>query len=172
MTEIDGTAARLQLEELQSRWQDLQDNKLALQLFLLDSASETLPDDFDVQLADMFDTCEEQQLQEQIASLSSFITVVEDQQVALNSIAEEEAQQAASLQLATALEAQEQWEASVLRPHDAALARAIAGCNARDWRERGELLEHPMDLSGRPGELDALESASAAVDAGLYVLRM
>lgn len=130
MAEIDRTAARLQLEELQCRWQGLQDNKLALQLFLQNSASDS-ENDIDLQLVELLDASEEQQLQEQIESLSSLITLVEDQQVALNSIAEEEAQQAASLQLATALEAQEQWESSVLRPHDAALARAIAACTVQ-----------------------------------------
>ena len=147
LADVDSVAARLQLTELQLQYQCLQDNRLALQLFLeQDPAHERHYED----QVDPSSSLEEELLLEQIASLYSFVTAAEDQQVALNSIQLEEAQQAASLQLATTLEAQEQWDATLLRPHDAALARAIAGCSSQDWEGKGALLEGPVGLTGRP----------------------
>lgn len=152
--EYDLAAARLQLAELELQQQALQDTRLALQLALQDNNSAVEnqgPEDF----CDASSLGgEEQQLQEQITSLAMFITRVEDQAVALCSVQQEEAQQAASVQLASALSAQEEWEATVLRPHDAALARAIAGCSDGQWQESGGLLQNPLDLSERPAATD------------------
>jgi hypothetical protein len=64
----------------------------------------------------------------------------------------EEAAQAASLQLADAISAQEQYDASVLRPHDGALARAIATCDDWEWQQRGDWIQEPLDISDRPAE--------------------
>jgi len=150
--DLDCTAARLQLEELESRSQALADGRLALQLLLQEQLGiDSTPQTTDI-LQSLLNASEEQQLQEQITSLSQFIAVAEGQQAALDSVAEEEAQQAASLQLATALQAQEEWDATVLRPHDAALARAIAGCTRAEWNEQGQMLQKPLDLTGRPTE--------------------
>jgi len=149
--DLDCTVARLQLEELELRSQALADGGLALQLLLQEQlGTDSAPQTDDI-LQSLLDASEEQQLQEQITSLSQFIAVAEGQQTALDSVAEEEAQQAASLQLATALQAQEEWDATVLRPHDAALARAIADCST-DWEELGQGLQNPLDLTGRPTE--------------------
>lgn len=74
-------------------------------------------------------------LQEQMANLSAVISTAEDSQAALGLVDAEEAQQAASLQAASALQAQEQWDATVLRPHDEALARTIAACDEWEWQE-------------------------------------
>jgi hypothetical protein len=148
---MDLAVARLQLAELQSSLQVLQDSRVALQLHF--SIAE-LDDDPE---GSAFDIFEEQQLQEQAAILQSLINAADDQQYALDSITAEEAAQAASLQLATALDAREQWEATVLRPHDAALARSIAGCSAKEWDERGLLLERPLDLTDQPAVADSVQ---------------
>jgi hypothetical protein len=45
----------------------------------------------------------------------------------------------------------------VLRPHDAALARSIAGCSAKEWDGRGLLLERPLDLTDQPAVADSVQ---------------
>jgi hypothetical protein len=47
---------------------------------------------------------------------------------------------------------QEQYDASVLRPHDVMLARAIATCDDWEWQQRGDWIQEPLDISDRPAE--------------------
>lgn len=147
----------------------MQDSKVALQLFLQQDSQDTSSSDetFLQHDNDLTDDSEEQQLQEQIASLSAVVAIAEDQQVALAIIDCEESQQAASLQLASALDAQEHWDADVLRPHDAALARMIASCTEDDW----EGLENPLDLSERPADIQAEIQPANATSGGCHVTR-
>lgn len=146
--DVDLVAAKLQLAELQKQSQALQDAQLAMQLFLEDLDGE----DFALQTSASADSVELELLREQMSNLSAVITAAEDEQAALRMLDQEEASQAASLQLADALTAQEQYDATVLRPHDGALARAIASCDEWEWQGRGELIEDPLDISDRPEE--------------------
>lgn len=142
----DLLALKLQLSELQRKAQSLQDAQLAMQLFLeeLDDAAEPdLPAPEYLEL---------QSLQQQIASVAGAITAAEDERAALRMLDAEEAMQAASLQLADALSTQERYDATILRPHDAAVARTIAGCDEWEWQQRGDWLEEPLDISDRPAE--------------------
>jgi hypothetical protein len=146
--DVDLAAARLQLVELQKKSQGLQDAQLAMQLFL---------EDLDGDAAALQDqpSCESFELgllQEQMDNLSAVIFATEDEQTTLSILDAEEASQAASLQLADASTAQERYNASVLRPHDGALARQIAGCDEWDWQQHGEWIEDPLDISDRPVE--------------------
>jgi hypothetical protein len=165
--EVDITAARLQLEELRSHWQGLQDSKFALQLFLQQAEQDVNNTDDDMlqHYISLTDDSQEQQLQEQIASLSAVLATAEDQQVALAIIDSEEAQQAASLQLASALDAQEHWDAAVLRPHDAAFARMLASCSDNELQG----LENPLDLSERPTEVNTESQYTPGMSGGWQV---
>jgi hypothetical protein len=145
-------AAQLQLAELQERVAQVQDAKIATQLLAED-----------LQLSDEDDPAassgilqEQAQLEEQlllqITQIVTAMSIRADEQAALRMVDAEEASQAASLQLASALEAQEAYDASVVRPHDVALARRIAACPEREWQQRGEWLQAPLDMSDRPRE--------------------
>jgi hypothetical protein len=146
--DVDLAAATLQLKELQKKYQDLQDAQLAMQLFLedLDGDAALLQDQ------PSSESFELGMLQEQMNNLSAAIIAAEDERAALGILDAEEASQAASLQLADALTAQEQYDATVLRPHDGALARQIAGCDQWEWEQRGEWIKDPLDISDRPVE--------------------
>jgi len=146
--DIDLMAAKLQLAELQQEVARARDAQLALQLFFEDAGGAQV--DASAVSVSSAGGFELELLQEQMANLSAVISTAEDSQAALGLVDAEEAQQAASLQAASALQAQEQWDATVLRPHDEALARAIAACDEWEWQERGEWIEHPLDISSRP----------------------
>lgn len=148
--DVDLVAARLQLMELEHEVTRAMDARFAMQMFLADSGNSAA---LATALADVSPEAQEVELlQEQMNNLQSVITAAEDQQTALGLVDTEESMQAASLQLADALQAQEQWDATVLRPHDGALARAIAACDEREWVERGDWIENPLDTSARPWE--------------------
>ena len=141
--DLDVAAAKLQLAELQG--EVTRDARFALQLYLEDLGQSEGVDG-------SLEALEVQLLQAQVNNLLAAITEAEDEQAAVRLLDTEEAMQAASLQLADALQAQEQWDANVLRPHDGALARRIAGCDEWEWQEWGDHIEQPLDTSSRPVE--------------------
>jgi hypothetical protein len=74
----DRAAAHVQLQLLQQQWQELQDSKRALSLYLIEyySDDEEILDDLV-----LVDEDREAQLRAQIDSLSRFVAAADDQQV-------------------------------------------------------------------------------------------
>jgi hypothetical protein len=139
---LDTSAAKLQLEELEHRRHCLLDKKLALEVFLEGSGT-----DDEVEILDSAD--EEEVLQEQIASITSFIECAESFEAASTINRQQQEDTNASQALAEALAARDRWDAKACA-HDAAFARALSACDSQEWDERGDLLSQPLDIGPRP----------------------